>query len=453
MKKICFQCLSAFLLLTIAIGCKSDDLDDISSPEVSDENVTEPVKDPQHINPPNILFILGDDIGKDAFPGYDEGSSKPSMPNLERLISEGITFERFYTYPTCSPTRASILTGKYGYDTGITFANQVLEPSETVLQNFINIHSKVSYNTAVIGKWHLAGDDNTFNPEDLGIDYYAGGVGLDITDYYDWTLTEDGMATKTDEYLTTKFTDLGIDWLERQETDRPWFMWMAHFAAHSPFHLPPSFMHNQGNLPDDDASIRENPLPYYMAMMESLDFEIGRLMEAIPKDQMENTIVIFIGDNGTPGQVAQFPFTRSTAKGSLFQGGINCPMVVAGKNIVGPRKTSVTVQSTDLFATIAELAGITLPQYEDSHSFKSVLLDGSEAEVRSFIYTENKADNSEWMLGKGDLKLIQNQAGEEWLFNLRKDPYEKDNLLEGNLSSETMSIKAEMEEDIGMIRK
>src|SRR5690606_18182498 len=107
----------------------------------------------------------------------------------------------------------------------------------------------------------------------------------------------------------------------------PWFCWLAYTAPHAPFHLPPVNMHTRGALPTDQASIDADPLPYYLAMVESLDFEIGRLFGAIPPADLANTVIIFIGDNGTDRNVVQLPYPMNHAKGSLYEGGVHVPLV------------------------------------------------------------------------------------------------------------------------------
>ena len=100
--------------------------------------------------PPNILFVIVDDMGKDATPNYSEGQEKPQMPTLEMLASSGITFDNVWAYPVCSPTRASILTGKLGYHTGVLEVEQDISLSEESLHDFVKNQSKGAYDTALI---------------------------------------------------------------------------------------------------------------------------------------------------------------------------------------------------------------------------------------------------------------------------------------------------------------
>ncbi len=187
---------------------------------------------------PNILLIIADDLGRDAIKGYTEGSIKPNTPYIDAIRSKGLTFNNFWSNPVCSPTRSAILTGKYGYRTNVRGASDILSQSETSLQKYINDNSGIKYATAIVGKWHLAGTNSTFNPESMGIDYYSGIIRGAVTDYYNWTLTEDGSAKTQNTYATEALTTTSINWINQQT--QPWFMWLAYNAPHTPFHVPPS---------------------------------------------------------------------------------------------------------------------------------------------------------------------------------------------------------------------
>ena len=386
---------------------------------------------------PNILLIIGDDIGKDAFPGYDIGATKPNMPNMDQLSSNGIIFENLWVNPVCAPTRSTILTGKYGFQTGVLNAEDAstISNSEKSLQAYLDENTNSAYAHAIIGKWHLSNNVNRINQ--LGIGYFAGILGGGVGDYFNWNLTENGETESTTEYTTSKLTDLAINWINDQS--KPWFCWLAYNAAHTPFHLPPANTHSQGDLPTDESSIDADPLPYYMAMMESMDFEIGRLFENIDPSELENTVVIFIGDNGTPRSVVQSPYTRRQGKGSLYQGGINVPMIISGSQVsrIGQRESAL-INGTDLFSTIANLAGVEVDSYEQSEDF-SPLLNSSTGGVREFVYSEALGEtesNSGFAIRNSRYKLIQFDDGEQEFYDLQQDPYESSNLLDDPLTDE-----------------
>ena len=414
-------------------GCSSKD-------ETS--TITNPIK-----NTPNILFIIADDLGKDAINGFPEGTIKPNTPNIDAIRNSGLSFTNFWSYPTCSPTRASILTGKYGYRTGVKWAGDEISLSETSLQKYINEETNNKYSTAIVGKWHLSGNSSTFNPEILGIDYYAGLIRGEPQSYYNWLLTEDGTSIIETDYATTKFTDLAINWVNQQ--DKPWFLWLAYNAPHTPFHVPPNEMHSQGNLPEFANGMDETP--YYMAAIEAMDFQIGRLLDNMSQEEINNTTIIFIGDNGTPNEVAQEPYTFFTAKGSLNQGGINVPMFISGNGVLRTGNDENLITSTDLFSTISQIAGVSANEINDSKSFKS-LLSQSET-IRDFQYCEkDDSINNLWTISNSKYKLIKNANGNDEFYDLNNDPYELNNLLNGTLTTYENVIKTELEIELNIIR-
>lgn len=396
---------------------------------------------------PNILFIIADDLGKDAINGFSEGSIKPNTPNIDAIRNTGISFSSFWTNPTCTPTRASIITGKYGYRTGVKGIGDELSISETTLQEYISNQTNNEYASAIVGKWHLSGNNSAINPETFGVDYYAGLVRGAVDDYYQWQLNESGNTSQNTAYITEAFTDLSIDWINQQS--KPWFMWLAYTAPHTPFHAPPSNMHSQGNLPTYNNGL--DPIPYYMAAIEAMDFQIGRLLDEIPEDERNNTIIIFIGDNGTPNQVAQSPYSSSTVKNTLYQGGINVPMFISGNSVLRTGTDHNLITSSDLFATIAEIAGSSTNEINDSKSFKSLLTQSTN--IRDYQYSElGDSTDDEWTISNGTYKLIVNSLGIEELYNLMNDPYENNNLLNGTLSSTEQNAKSELETELINIR-
>ncbi len=396
---------------------------------------------------PNILLIIADDLGKDAVNGYQEGSIKPNTPNIDAIRNSGLLFTNFWVNPTCTPTRSSIITGKYGYRTNVKGVGDVLNSSETVIQKYINDNTNNKYATAVVGKWHLSGTNTTSNPESFGIDYYAGLIRGAVNDYYQWQLTDDGVTTQQTSYITEKFTDLAIDWVNNQS--KPWFLWLAYNAPHTPFHVPPSSMHSQGNLPSYTSDM--DATPYFMASIEAMDYQIGRFLDNLPADERENTIVIFMGDNGTTNLVAQSPYSSTKTKNTLYQGGINTPLFISGKGVSRKGTDSQLLTGTDLFATIAQIAGINVNEYQDSKSFKSLFSQTSS--IRNYQYSELKDGTAEtWTISNGIYKLLIKSTGSE-MYHLASDPYEQSNLLNGVLSSTEQSAKNLLETELNNIRK
>lgn len=404
---------------------------------------------------PNILLIIADDMGLDASPVHSPGAMKPKMPVLESLAANGLTFDNFWTNPSCTPTRATILTGKYGVRTnvlGVT-ENSTLSTDEISIQSHLKSNS--AYRSAVIGKWHLTPTRNGANlnhPGELGVEYYEGMMSGGHDDYSNWTLVKNGVSSTVTEYSTSYFTDRSIDWINEQESadsESPWFLWLAYTAPHSPFHLPPDDLISATNLSGTTADIRANPLPYYLLMLEAMDTEIGRLLESVDRD---NTIVIFIGDNGTPGQVTQAPYVRRRTKGSPYQGGVNTPMVVSGAGVtrVGERELAI-LNSSDIFATVADLAETNTTEIHDSRSFRG-LLNGSDYTPRDFTYAEMNTDTDFWTVRNEQYKLIVFENGNEEFYDLIQDPYENDELIIGGLNADQTQAKMLLESYAAGIR-
>jgi len=409
-----------WLLIFISFSACSNN-NDIQTDNEDNINVPEENK-----KKPNILLIIADDMGLDACPSYNIGYEKPSMPTLENLMNNGVKFTNVWSNPTCTPTRATILTGKYGFRTNVIKVDDVLSTSEISIQKYLNQHLSNQYTNAVIGKWHLSKDTN--HPENMEINYYAGSLGGGLKNYWDWNLTENGQTTASAEYTTSKYTDLAINWVEDQT--QPWFLWLAYNAPHEPFHLPPNELHFQGELPTDEASIEANPLPYYLAMLEAMDTEIGRLLNSMSSEEKENTVIIFVGDNGTPNQVVQ-EYNSKRAKGSLYKGGINVPMIISGNNITRLNETEdALINLSDLYTTIANIAGVNVSYINDSYNFNDLLSVSNEG-VREYLYSE-AGENLNYLnktIRNNTHKYILFEDGSESLFDLSKEPLETKDLL------------------------
>lgn len=432
------------ILTAITLFSCSEKSDDFIDSEVKDE--TTPETEIENLKP-NILLVIADDMGLDASPGYSIGVTKPAMPNLQTLINTGITYNNVWSNPTCSPTRATILTGKYGINNGVLAVNNILNTSETSLQTYIDTNLNGEYASAVIGKWHLSNNKN--HPESMGIEYYAGSLTGVISDYWNWEFTKNGTQTTSTTYNTTAYTNTAIDWIEEQT--KPWFVWLAYSAPHDPFHLPPTDLHSQGSLPTDQTSIDANPLPYYLAALEAIDTEYGRLLSSLSDEEAKNTVIIFIGDNGTPNQVAQEYNTRRV-KGSLYQGGVNVPMVIAGKNVTRVHAVeNARINTTDLFATIANIAGIKVDEINDSQSFYETF-SSSTAQTRDYAYAEDEFNVT---IRNNTHKYMLFSDGSEAFYNLEDDSFETINLLNPNrlpLSSSDEEIKKILIEKLTEIR-
>jgi arylsulfatase A-like enzyme len=398
---------------------------------------------PTSNNKPNILFVITDDQGKDASAEYSLSTDLPNTPNFSARANDGLIFENLWVSPTCSPTRAALISGKYGHRTNVLSPGDALPASEAILQSVLKSDPNTSdYVSAIVGKWHLGGGRT--GPGDFGVEHFVGILSGGVQDYFDWTLNINGTNSNSTNYVTTELTDQAIDWVSNQT--QPWFLWLSYNAPHTPFHLPPTDLHDR-NLSGTAADINANRRDYYLAAIEAMDTEFGRFWNSLAPEEQDNTYVIFIGDNGSPGQVIDRGIAQNGSKSSLFQGGVNTPMFVSGPGVTrrGEREDSL-ITHTDFFPTIVELAGGELSNYQDGQSFADILTSGA-APDRDYSYT-NSLDG--WTIRNATHKLITYTDGSQDLFDLINDPAEATDLLDG--SSDTSAILSELTDEANRIR-
>jgi arylsulfatase A-like enzyme len=395
---------------------------------------------------PNILLVIADDMGIDMDPCHpDIGDEKPYMPNLSLMCKKGVTFNNVWTNPVCSPTRSTMMSGQYGFRTGVTDVNKILSPDTETLADILADQGKVPvpYANAFIGKWHMSGSSADLNaPSLLGVQYFAGFLAGGVKDYFKYPLIEQGVRKQGSEYTTTVFTDKAISWINNQtekDPNRPWFMWLAYNAPHVPFHLPPKDLITNQTLSGSSEDIKNNPRKYYLASLEALDKEMGRLMSSIPRDVLANTTIIFMGDNGTPSEVIQKPFSKDKAKTTVYEGGVSGVLTVSGKGVVRSGVyVNDLVNGADVFATVLDIAGADVSKMDtkDSISFKPILTSDVSND-RNFLYSEwvpaKGPKRDTWAIRDDRYKLIYFSDKEKELYDLVSDPYENNNLMKSKL--------------------
>ena len=360
---------------------------------------------------PNLLLILADDYGLDWAACYG-AANLPDTPTLNALCARGLVFENAWANPVCSPTRATALTGRYAPRTGIgsVVGGRSLNAAELTLPTAL---ADSGYTSALIGKWHLGGDLSA--PNDFGFAHFSGLFRGGLPDYRAWTKVVDGVEVDETRYATTAQVDDALAWLQQQDAQAgPWFLQMAFTAPHSPFHVPPEDLYRVA-LPANPSNSEQ-----YHAMIEAMDTELARLLAAI---DLDNTVVVFIGDNGTPRQVARDPVAQNRAKDTLYEGGIHVPMIAAGPGITAGRTTSLA-NVTDVWRTFVDLAGGDATA-DDAVSLRPVFAN-SAAHVRTYL----RSDLFGSAMGNGRTardathKLIQFDDNSEMLFDLSVNPWE-----------------------------
>ncbi len=414
------QALSAGALLALGTGCGSGS---------GSQSTPAPAT--------NVLVVVLDDWGVDMFAPAGVHPDAPALPVLEGLANEGVYFAHAYAAPTCSPTRSQILTGRYSFRTGIgePIAQWQSVPAlafdEVTLAEVLESAAPRPVATSAIGKWHLGslavGDAD--HPNLQGFDWFEGTLGNLFFGqrYDDYTKVTNGVSQTSTVYATTEQVD---DALERiAAMPQPWLMCLAFNAPHQPFHAPPASLHSYALSGDPNAT----PNAHYKAAMEALDTELGRLLDSMPAAVRANTTILVIGDNGTPNEAVTPPAVDGQNKGSLFEGGVRVPLIVAGKHVAQPGRTSdALVHSVDLFATVAELfdtdfrAGVGDARPIDSVSFAELLRDPSAPPTRADLFHERFSPNGPgpyvgrgWMLRNERWKLIRREGQADMFYDMQ----------------------------------
>ncbi|MCI4669578.1 MAG: sulfatase-like hydrolase/transferase [Bacteroidia bacterium] len=395
--------------------------------------------DPTH---PNILLIIADDLGVDISNGYQNNNLMPTTPVLDSLREAGLTFDNAWAAPACTPTRASIMSGKYGLKTGALAPPANLDLIHTSIFTELENRSNNLYADAVIGKWHISQPVNFDHPQQHGVDHFDGLMQSGVDDYYIWEKVLNGVASMESTYTTSYLSDASIQWVNAQ--NKPWFLWLAEAAPHAPFHVPPSGLFSVNN--------QNTNRQKYVAAIEAMDAEIGRLLDNIPDSVGQNTLIIYVGDNGTPGNVLQ-NYPSGHGKGTLYQGGIHVPLIVSGPSVSRKNeREDALIYVTDIYATILESAGISLPGgIYNSLSFYPLLSDGT-ATKRRYNYTEISSSSlTGWTIRNERYKLIEFQDGSQEFYDLEVDPLETNNLIAA-LDSLQNEIKQDFEDEAFDIR-
>jgi arylsulfatase A-like enzyme len=373
----------------------------------------------------NILVIVADDLGVDKIGAYDEHPEAPATPAIDSLAEGGVLFRNAWSDPLCSSTRAGALTGHYGFRTGVGGAIRLtgveprlgLDPGDPNAPILASLLRDADYETAAFGKWHVAGcpeigpdgeceaESPRFDPAHpvrSGFDHFAGTMGNfrrgDDFHYCRWPKVEarrvgpgtddiDVTSRISTHYATTETVDDAISHIPGMR--EPWFVWVAFNASHVPLHEVPE---DPLNCTLPQSSPAPSDLEMHAAMTEQMDAEIGRLLDALGAhcDALQRTTIIFFADNGTDAKATTAPFDPERGKGTVYQGGIQVPFIVAGRRTQVPAdgaESAALVNTTDVFATVMDLAGVSA-WAEDSVSLLPLLENPALPSQRAFAYAE-----------------------------------------------------------------
>jgi len=305
----------------------------------------------------NVLLIVADDVGVHEFAPFGTGLDLPNTPTIDALAAEGVVFRNCWSNPFCSPTRATLLTGRYGMHTGIgtlVTVGWTLQPSEITVAELLH-QAPTPYTNGFFGKWHLsteaAGD---LAPNEHGFDHAVWtrfNLNPPTDTYFRWDQIENGALVNRVGYVTVHTVDRALEFIAT--APEPWFVQISFHSAHSPFHKPPRGLYTS----DVSTATPGNQRPLFKAMIEAMDHEIGRLLDEV-ETLGKTADVVFLGDNGSPNHVIGPPGTFDKAKGTLYEGGVHVPLIIHGPSVQAAGGVcDALVNTTDVFTTILELAG------------------------------------------------------------------------------------------------
>lgn len=402
----------SLLLIWIGFGCA---------------NKTQPETQP----PPNILLIMTDDQGWGDLSFH--GNDSITTPHIDALAQQSVQFDRFYVSPLCAPTRASLLTGRYHLRTGtswVTHRKEVMRAEETTMAEILKDEG---YATGLFGKWHN-GAQYPNDPNGQGFEEFYGFTAGHWNNYFNTSLSHNGTKVETEGYISDVFTDKAIEFIEANssaEGQKPFFCYVPYNAPHGPFQVPDKYFdkYKAMGLTDKNAAV--------YGMVENIDDNVGRLMQTLEAQNiLENTIVIFLTDNGPNGH--RYNGGMRGVKGHVHEGGVRVPCFMSWKDQLPAGKVVDQIAAHfDLLPTLLELADIETPATLelDGKSLVPLLQDIKSPWPKRKIYsiqTDGKLQARPASVRTDEHRLVIDRQGNVSLFDMLKDPEQKNDISDQN---------------------
>ena len=394
------------------------------------------------ISHPNVVVILVDDLGWGDLSCY--GAPDLHTPHIDELTASGMKFENFYANScVCSPSRASLLSGRYPGLVGVpgvirTFDSNnfgYFDPGAVTLADMFRTGG---YSTALIGKWHL-GLDTPNTPNERGFDFFRGFLGDMMDDYYTHLrhgnnyMRSDFQTVDPEGHATDLFTDWGSDYLrEKAKTGELFFLYLAYNAPHTPIQ-PPEEWYQRALAKSPTASEKRARL---IALIEHLDDGVGRIMKTLRETGLsDSTLVIFTSDNGgdLPAGARVGPWRGG--KTHMYDGGLRVPMAAVWPGVIGAgTATDARGLTMDIYPSVLDACGINVQHEIDGASFMDVLRGSTDAmppRDEYYLFLQNGMREA---VRSGDHKLVHDRPDEEEyeLFDLGADPFERHDLSSAN---------------------
>jgi arylsulfatase A-like enzyme len=392
---------------------------------------------------PNIVFILADDLGfaDVSFNGRTEWTT----PNLHRLVNEGTVFRRWYTSSViCAPSRAALMTGRYGIHNGVIGNGSLDLPSSEV--TIAEVLKQNGYATALFGKWHAGaprpGTKEFTHPMDQGFDEFFGFTSaVHAWQKFPKELWDGREKRPSEGYADDLFTDRAVDFIKRHKDPRsaPFFLYVPYICPHGKPGAPQEEIDAfKGKFHEINDEHPSNAM--YAAEIVRMDKEVGRILKALEANDLNrSTLVVFTSDHGaTFEKLSEFapvyfdsnrPFRGQ--KRTLWEGGTRVPAIVRWTGTVPSRRdTHEIVHMTDVFPTLLAAAGITPDENLklDGANLLDLWKGKAKSPERTLYWEWRESGDIQYAALKGDLKLVVNATNKPELYNVELDPGERRNL-------------------------
>jgi arylsulfatase A-like enzyme len=392
---------------------------------------------------PNILLILTDDLGYHDVSYY--GTKDLRTPHIDQLAKAGMRFDYFYANsPVCSPTRASLMTGRYPDYVGVPGLIRsnpqdnwgYLDPSAQLMPAMLK---KAGYHTALIGKWNL-GLETPNLPNEKGFDLFHGWLEDMMDDYTNKTrFGKNYMRLNKDSvdpagHATDIFTTWSMDYIrERSKQKNPFFLFLSYNAPHFPVQPPEAYIERVKKREPGISETRAK----LVAFIEQTDDAIGKVISALKESgQYNNTLIIFTSDNGGHLPTGANNGPLRDGKQSMYEGGLRIPAIVSWPAKIKSGSVSDQINLTmDIFPTLAELTRTPIHHTIEGRSFLSTLLGKPKPEDDRVLYFTRReggpyGGKAYHAIRQGPWKLLQNSPFQPMeLYNLNDDPMEKNDVI------------------------
>ena len=429
---------------------------------------------------PNIVIILVDDLG---WADISYRGAPFNTPNIDSLFKDGVSLNRFYTTPICSPTRAALMTGRDPLKLGVAYSvimpwmNNGIHTDEHFMPQSFKLNG---YQTGMFGKWHLGHSQETFHPNQRGFDYFYGHLHTEVGYFSPFSnqggidFQRNGKTIDDKGYSTFLLAEEASKWINSRDKDKPFFMYVPFLAPHTPLQAPEDLLQKYKHLKDtrkptrnieadkarsNSQTLGSSARPAYAAVVDALDQAIGIILSTIEKAGIENeTIILFSSDNGgaTYGGGGADNFPLRGGKGDTFEGSIRVVAALKWKGKIQPDTSMDQIMTImDVFPTLSAATGIKMKNVKelDGRNMWNAILNNKKIPLKNDIYFVSEIPNygnfhttvfnEEWKLVQTISSSLLEVRIDNKLFNIGDDPYEYN-----DLASKNPDIVEEMAEKI-----